>query len=34
MQLVTHIPFMLAIISIVGDDHTDSNVAMAAGLLG
>ena len=34
--LAPHVPFMLAFIGFVGndDDHTDSNVAVAAGLLG
>ena len=34
--LALHVPFMLAFIEHVGndDDHTDSNVAVAAGLLG
>ena len=37
MQLIApHVPFIIAFIGFVGvdDDHTDSNVAIAAGLLG
>ena len=34
--LAPHVPFMIAFIAFVGndDDHTESNIAVAAGLLG
>jgi len=34
--IAPHVPFIIAFIGFVGvdDDHTDSNVAIAAGLLG
>ena len=37
VQLIgPHVPFIVAFIGFIGvdDDHTDSNVAIAAGLLG